>query len=246
MNVKRSRDEEGGPGPRESSSWGKAPGGAEETSGKRPEAGFFIRPEPKPKGRKAEQSQGTRAALLVVARRLLAERGYAAVSTEEIVRHAGVTRGALYHHFRDKRDLFRAVFEQVEQEVAEKVAVAALSETDPWLAQMAAVEAFLDTCLEPAVQQIVLVDAPSVLGLATWRELEALYGLGLVRAGLQLLIDAGTIDPQPVEPLAHLVFGALTEAGLLIARAEDVEAARAEVGASVQRLLEGLKVERNG
>lgn len=199
-------------------------------------------PEEKPEGRRAEQSRGTRIALLVVARELLAERGYAAVSTEEIVRRAGVTRGALYHHFRDKRDLFRAVFEQVEQEVAEKVAVAALSETDPWRQQISAVHAFLDICLEPDVQQIVLVDAPSVLGLATWREIEAVYGLGLVRAGLQAVMDAGLIEEQPVEPLAHLVFGALTEAGLMIARADDVEAARAEVGASVERVLEGLRI----
>jgi AcrR family transcriptional regulator len=191
---------------------------------------------------KQEQSRSTRSALLEAARGLFAETGYAAVSTEEIVRRAGVTRGALYHHFRDKRDLFRAVFEQVEQEVAEKIAAAALSETDPWEQQTVALRAFLDVCLEPAVQRIVLVDAPSVLGLKVWRDIEAAYGLALVRAGLQSVMDAGLIEKQPLEPLAHLLFGALTEAGLMIARAEDVEAARAEVGASVERLLEGLRV----
>ena len=194
-------------------------------------------------GLRAERSRGTRSALLAAARELLAERGYAAVPTEEIVRQAGVTRGALYHHFQDKRDLFRAVFEELEQEVAEKVAAAALAETDPWRAQIAAVDAFLDMCLEPSVQQIVLVDAPSVLGLATWREIEAIYGLALVRAGLESVMEAGIIERQPLEPLAHLVFGALTEAGLMIARAENVESARAEVGASVERLLEGLRVQ---
>jgi AcrR family transcriptional regulator len=194
------------------------------------------------KGRKAEQAEATRGALLNVARGLFAERGFADVSTEEIVQRAGVTRGALYHHFRDKRDLFRTVFETVEQEVAEKIAEAALSETDPWEQQKVALRAFLDVCLEPAVQRIVLVDAPSVLGLTDWRDIEAAYGLALVRAGLQSVMDAGLIEKQPLEPLAHLLFGALTEAGMMIARAEDVEAARAEVGESVERLLEGLRV----
>jgi AcrR family transcriptional regulator len=194
------------------------------------------------KGRKAEQSAATRSALIRVARKLFAERGYAGVSTEEIVRQAGVTRGALYHHFRDKRDLFKAVVEQVEQEVAERIAGTALGEGDPWEQQRAAIGAFLDVCLEPDVQRIVLVDAPSALGLATWREIEATYGLALVRAGLQNLIDTGLIEEQPVEPLAHLVLGALTEGGLLIARSQDRETARAEVGLSMDRLLAGLRV----
>jgi AcrR family transcriptional regulator len=193
------------------------------------------------KSRKAEQSQATRAALLEAACELFSDRGYAAVSTEEIVQSAGVTRGALYHHFRDKRDLFAAVVEQVEQDVLERVAEAALGEADPWAQQLAAVGAYLDVCLEPAVQRIVLVDAPSVLGLAAWREIEATYGLGLVRTGLQSVMDAGLIEQQPVEPLAHLVLGALTEGGLLIARAEDRKTARREVGESLDRLLNGLR-----
>jgi AcrR family transcriptional regulator len=195
------------------------------------------------KSRKAEQSEATRRGLIDVARGLFAERGYAQVSTEEIVQRAGVTRGALYHHFSGKRDLFETVFERLEQEVAEKIAAAALVDSDPWRQQQLAIGAFLDACLDRAVQRIALVDAPSVLGLQRWREIEATYGLALVRAGLQSVMDAGLIEQQPVEPLAHLVFGALTEAGLVIARAEDVGATRAEVGASVDRLLEGLRVE---
>jgi AcrR family transcriptional regulator len=196
------------------------------------------------KSRKVEQGEATRAALVGAARELFAERGYAAVPTEEIVRRAGVTRGALYHHFRDKRALFRAVVEQLEQEMVEKIAGAALSESDPWRAQQTALGAFLDVCLEPDVQRITLTDAPSVLGLETWREIEAMYGLALVRAGLQLVMEAGVIAEQPLEPLAHLILGALGEAGLVIARAEDPRAAREEVGASVERLLDGLRVAR--
>src|SRR5262245_65846481 len=117
------------------------------------------------KSRRDQHSAATRAALVRVARRLFAEYGYAGTATEDVVRRAGVTRGALYHHFRDKRDLFAAVVEQVEQDVLERVAEAALSERDAWEAQRAAIGAYLDVCLEPAVQRIVLVDAPSVLGV---------------------------------------------------------------------------------
>src|SRR4051812_25049391 len=123
-----------------------------------------------------ERSETTRSALLEAARRLFTDPGYASVSTEQIVRDAGVTRGALYHHFKDKQDLFRAVFESIEQEMAERVATAAVTETDPWRQQLLATGAFLDNCLDPAVQQIALTDAPSVLGLAAWREIEERYG----------------------------------------------------------------------
>jgi AcrR family transcriptional regulator len=190
---------------------------------------------------KAQQSEATRAKLLRVGRDLFARRGYIDVPTEEIVRRAGVTRGALYHHFRDKRDLFAAVVEQIEQEVMQKVAETALAEGDPWEQQSAAIGAYLDVCLEPAVQRIVLTDAPSVLGLAAWREIEAKYGLALVQAGLQSIMDAGYIEKQPIEPLAHLVLGALTEGGLLIGRSEDRQAARREVGDGLDRILSGLR-----
>jgi AcrR family transcriptional regulator len=193
------------------------------------------------KGRQVERSEATRAALMAAARELFTERGYAAVSTEEIVGRAGVTRGALYHHFKDKKDLFRSVVEQLEQEVLERIAGVAFQHEDPWEQQVAALNAFLDVCLEPDVQQLTLTDAPSVLGIEEWREIEATYGLALVRAGLELVMSAGLIEEQPIEPLAHLMLGALGEAGLVIARADDPKAARAEVGASVERLLNGLR-----
>jgi AcrR family transcriptional regulator len=194
------------------------------------------------KNRKAEQSEATRNALIVAARGLFSERGYASVSTEEIVQAAGVTRGALYHHFRDKQDLFAGVVERLEQEVLEQVAAAALEVQDAWEQQVTAVGAFLDCCLDPAVQRVLLVDAPSVLGLHAWREIEARYGLALVRTGLQTMVDAGLVADQPLDPLAHMLLGAMQEAGLLIAHAEDPEAARREVGDSLVRLLQGLRV----
>ena len=190
---------------------------------------------------RAQQSEATRRKLLRVGRDLFARRGYNDVPTEEIVRRAGVTRGALYHHFRDKRDLFAAVVEEVEREVMERVAQVALQETDAWEQQRAAIGAFLDVCLEPAVLRIVLTDAPSVLGLTAWREIEAKYGLALVQAGIQSVMDAGYIEKQPVEPLSHLFLGALTEGGLVIARADDRELARREVGEGLDRILQGLR-----
>jgi AcrR family transcriptional regulator len=175
------------------------------------------------------------------ARRLFAERGYAGVGTEELVRAAGVTRGALYHHFDGKADLFGAVFEQIERELAERLATEALSRKDPWEGLLAALEMFLDLCVEPEVQRIALLDAPSVLGWDAWREVEARHGLGLIRLALQNLIDEGAIEPQPVEPLAHAILGTLIEAGLYVARAEPLDAARAEMGTVLRRMLEGLR-----
>jgi AcrR family transcriptional regulator len=192
----------------------------------------------------AERSEATRSALVATARRLFAERGYAGVGTEELVRAAGVTRGALYHHFDGKAELFRAVFEQVESEIAERFATEALARPDPWEAMLVGLELFLDVCLEPEVQRIALLDAPSVLGWETWREIESRYGLGLMRLGLQNLIDAGLAERQPLDPLAHAMLGTLYEAGLYVARAEDVEAARDQMGSVLRRMLDGLRTDR--
>jgi AcrR family transcriptional regulator len=189
------------------------------------------------------RSEATRKALVDVGRKLFAKRGYADVGTEEIVRRAGVTRGALYHHFTGKEDLFRAVAEQVEEEMTRKSAEAALAHEDPWEQQRAGWEAFLDACLDPAVQRIILLDAPSVLGPKEWREIASRYGLALVQFGIQSLIDAGLIAKQPVDPLAHLVIGALSEEAVVIAQAEDTTAARAEMGAALERLMAGLRVD---
>ena len=191
--------------------------------------------------RHVARSEATRARLVDIARRLFAERGYAHVSTEEIVSAAGVTRGALYHQFKDKADLFRAVFEQVERELVERLAAEALTRDDPWEAQLAGLDAFLLACGEPEIQRIALLDAPSVLGWEAWREIEAQYGLGLIIGGLRNLIDIGLIPTQPVEPTAHAILGALIEAGLYVARADDFDAAHAEMSEVLHRMLDGLR-----
>ncbi len=175
----------------------------------------------------------TQAALLAAARPLFAERGFAAVSADEIVRAAGVTRGALHHHYGDKRGLFRAVFEQVEigimQELAELVAAGGETDVLPH-----ALSAFLDICERPEVRQIALTDAPAVLGWQTWRELEAEYGLGLLIA---LLADSPVVDEsRPAPLLAQIVLSSVVEGALLIAHAADPVATRVQVEASLTAL----------
>ncbi|MFL6243793.1 MAG: TetR/AcrR family transcriptional regulator [Acidimicrobiia bacterium] len=194
---------------------------------------------------KAEQADATRTALGAAARQLFTERGYAATSTTEIVERAGVTRGALYHHFAAKDELFRAVFEQLESEVTEHVAHQALTSDDPLEQLRRGTRAYLDACIDPAVQRVVLLDGPSVLGWETWQEIEQRYGYGLVVAGVEAAIAAGLIAAQPVEALAHVLFGALTEAGMVVARADDPGAARAEMEAAMDRLLDGLRVAKS-
>lgn len=198
-----------------------------------------------PTATKAERSRATRAALIGAARALFAERGYAGVGTEEIARGAGLTRGALYHHFADKRDLFRAVYEQLEAELTEEIAKAALSDRDPVRGLRRGAEIFLERCADPRIERISLIDAPSVLGWQEWREVGARYGLGLIEAGLAAAMEAGEIERQPVRPLAHLLLGALDEAALMIARAEDPAAARAEMLQTLQRLIDGMHPSRS-
>jgi AcrR family transcriptional regulator len=190
--------------------------------------------------RKAARSAATRAALVAAARPLFATRGYAAVGTEEIVRAAGVTRGALYHQFADKRALFRAVFEDVEREMIESVVAGAASRADPLDELRAGFLGWLDRCMDPEVQRIVLLDAPAVLGWEAWREIGEAGALGIVEATLGAAMDSGAIAVQPRRALAHVLIGALDEAALYLARASDRESARAEMDSVLTRLVERL------
>jgi len=190
----------------------------------------------------ASRSARTRAALLAAARPLFAERGYAAVGTDEIARAAGVTRGALYHQFDGKPELFAAVFEQVEAELVAEIDVAFADAfaADPMAAVRAGIDAWLEASLAPEAQRIVLIDAPAVLGWERWREIGRRYGVGLVEGAVAALVDVGAYPPQPVTPLAHLLVGALEEGALYAARAEDPRTALDETRAALRRLLEGL------
>jgi AcrR family transcriptional regulator len=189
--------------------------------------------------RQASRSASTRAKLIRAGRRLFARSGYAAVGTEEIVRRAGVTRGALYHQFADKQDLFLAVYEQVEQELTEHVAATLGEVSSPFAALRAGIRVFLDACRTPEVQRIVLTDGPAVLGWEAWREVAERNGLGLIEAVVGAAIEAGEIAELSQPALAHLLMGALDEAALLVVREPDSSEA---VAATLERLLDGLRV----
>jgi AcrR family transcriptional regulator len=192
----------------------------------------------------AERAAETRDALIAAARPLFAAHGFADVALETIVRAAGVTRGALYHHFADKTELFAAVFEQVEGEVAARMgeAIAAANETDPIEVMHLGASFWLDACSDPEVQRIVLVDAPVVLGWTRWTEIGNRYNIGLVRGLLAGAIEAGRIPPQPVEATALTLLGAMREATLYVARAHDHAQALQEAGVVMDRFIRALSV----
>src|SRR3954470_18485141 len=204
---------------------------------------MHVSPEPqKRRGRtQRERTESTREALIAAARKLFTKRGYEQVGTEEIVRAAGVTRGALYHHYGDKASLLEAVYNRIEAESTERVARIVLGSDlhSPLEAMKAGIEAFLQECEKPELRQIALHDAPALLGWERWRQIGAANGLGLIEASLAAAIEAGEIRPLPVKPTAHLLMGALDEAAMLLARDERPEA-RLEVTEVLVALLDSL------
>jgi len=195
--------------------------------------------------KKEEQSEATRIALIGAAKKLFAARGYGGVSMEEVVRNAGVTRGALYHHYSGKKDLFQAVYETVEREVTEAIATDALQGHSPWEMSQIGWRSFLDRCRDDSVSRIVLLDAPSVLGVEAFRAVADQYGGALVRANIQALIEAGELEQQPVEPLARILTGALIEGAISIAQSNEPETTRDQMSAAIERLMEGMRVSRS-
>ncbi len=180
--------------------------------------------------------------LIRVARELFADPGYSATSIEDITKKAGVTKGALYHHFRNKRDLFQAVFEELEKELVEKVIMAAAGAGDDLLEGLRlGVRAFLEASLDPAVARIVLIDGPSVLGWETWKEIDERYGYAITAGSLQGAMDAGLLIKRPVEPLARLFLAALSEAALQIARARDTERTMQEMTDAVWSIVDSMR-----
>jgi AcrR family transcriptional regulator len=192
----------------------------------------------------ARNSRGgddTRLALLAAARQFFGEKGYAATVTEEVVAAAGVTKGALYHHFTGKVDLFQEVFEQVKREISDHVAEVFMG-PDAWTSLVDGCRRMLDAQLDPSVRRIVLHDARAVLAWDTVRRIETQYGAVGLRGALRKSMVAGVVERQPLRPLSLMLSGALGESCLYVADAEDPVAARAEVDALLLRLLEGLRV----
>ncbi|GAA4537286.1 TetR/AcrR family transcriptional regulator [Mycobacterium paraffinicum] len=189
-----------------------------------------------------ERSAATRDALIAAARKLWGLRGYAEVGTPEIAAVAGVTRGAMYHQFTDKATLFREVVEAVEQDVMARMGtlVADSGATTPADAIRAAVDAWLEVSGDPEVRQLMLLDAPSVLGWAGFRDVAQRYSLGMTEQLITEAIRAGQLARQPVRPLAHVLIGALDEAAMLIATAEDPKRTRRETRQVLHRLIDGM------
>ena len=196
-----------------------------------------------PQPRRAEHASDTRAALVTAARRLFAAQGFDNTGTEQIVADARVTRGALYHHFRDKADLFRAVMAEAAGAVAQRLIDEQLaSEAASPLAEIQnGISAFLDVCVGGDFQRIVLVDGPRVLGSDAWDELVDRYGRGILEEWLDRCVQAGDLQPIPVRALARLLIAMLTEASLAIARSETPSGTRAEFGVVLDRMLAGLR-----
>jgi len=191
--------------------------------------------------RQTARSADTTRALLISARALFGNRGYAAVSMNDIVAQAGVTKGAVYHHFRDKRALLRAVVAELEAEIADEIRTVIADIDDPVDQLQAGCQVFLDGCLDPIARRIVLLDAPAVLGWQEAREIDMANGLGIVVALLERGMTAGSIQRQPVRSLAHLFIGAAIEAGMLIAHAKDPRAERGLVATPLLAWLESLR-----
>jgi AcrR family transcriptional regulator len=195
---------------------------------------------PAREGRRA-QGTATRASLIEAGRSLFGQHGYADTSVDDVAALAAVTKGALYHHFQGKDELFAAVYEQVQHQVSDQV-VAEFLEPDPWEALIVGANLWIDAHLDPAVRRIALRDARAVLGWDAVREVEARFGAVPLRGVLRRAIRQGIIDPQPLRPLALMLMGALSEACLYVADSDDPTAARAEVSDLVVRLLTGLRV----
>lgn len=193
--------------------------------------------------KKQLQSDSTRRKLIAVARRLFATRGYAGTSIIEITAKAKVTRGALYHHFADKRALFRALHERMEADLMERIGaqLAEFQGDDPADALRAGLRSYLDACADPSFARITLVDAPAVLGWDEWRRIDEQYALKLTEAGLEGAMESGALKRQPVRPLAQLMMAAMGEAGLRVANSDDPERTRREIEPPLLAWIDGLR-----
>jgi AcrR family transcriptional regulator len=191
-------------------------------------------------GKRAAQGRATRGQLIEVATRLFAEHGYEGTSIEAVLSAAGVSRGALYHHFPGKEALFEAVVVAVSDQVTVDLAAAVSGRTDPVDVMRTAALAWIGLAADPVIQRVVLVDAPSVLGWERWRDMDGGRTLGTLRAMLQAVSDSGRLPSELVSPFSHMILAALDEIVLVVARADDPAAAVAEGRMAVEALLDRL------
>ncbi|MGM1058585.1 TetR/AcrR family transcriptional regulator [Saccharothrix sp. Mg75] len=187
------------------------------------------------------QAEATRELLIAIARERFVEQGFAATAIDDIVQRAGIAKGALYHHFKGKDALFKAVYDVVLDETAETVLAAAMAEHDPWAAVRAGLSAFLDACLQPAFRRVVIIDSVAVLAANSWEGGMEGVELPMLRTVLSALVDTGTLPDVALDPLAHVALGGLYGSALYIARAADPQAARAEADTVLDVVLRGVR-----
>jgi AcrR family transcriptional regulator len=187
-----------------------------------------------------ERGKNTRARLIAAGRELFGKQGYDATSTAAILEKAGIARGALYHHFASKEELFDAVLQAAVAEMAGDVTRAAREAKDPVEALRVACRAWLELALDPALQRISLIDAPAVVGWSRWRELDEQHSLGALRANLRAIAEEGRIPAERVDFFAHMIIASVTEAALVIVRADDQRAAHEQAAAAVDAMIDGL------
>jgi AcrR family transcriptional regulator len=190
---------------------------------------------------RSAKGQATRHHIVTTATKLFAKGGYEAVSIEFVLEKSRVSRGALYHHFDGKAALFEAILEAMEEKIAQKIREASRGIADPVEAMRAGCGAWIELSRSPAIRQIVLIDAPAVLGWAKWREIDARFGFGLLQASLKAAASLGRIDRAKVPMLAHVLLAALMEVVLVIARAadpaEEMRLAKLVIGELIDKLV---------
>jgi AcrR family transcriptional regulator len=189
---------------------------------------------------RVEQGQATRAALIDVATELFATNGYEATAIPAVLDAAGVSRGALYHHFESKEALFEAVLQSVEAEATLKVTRAARGATDPLDGLRRGCAAYLAMCRDPVVRRISLIDAPAVVGWERWREIDEQHSFGLIKAAIAAIAADGRVKPELIDVMAHMVLAALLEVALLVARADEGRLAIRRGQEAVDELLTAL------
>ena len=192
--------------------------------------------------KQAERRAATTEAILKAGRRLFGERGFAATTIDDIAEAARVAKGAVYHHFATKEAVFEAVFDQVSLDLVQEVDRAARTEKDVLAAMVAGTQHYFAACAKGPTGQIILPDGPAVLGWERWREIDAQHFGGKIPLALTAAMDAGLIARQPVEPLARLLLGAVTEAAVACAGRSDVLKAGGEYSRAFKLLLEALRL----
>jgi AcrR family transcriptional regulator len=190
----------------------------------------------------AERREKTRTAIVKAARRIFGDRGFGAGTIDDIAASARVAKGAVYHHFSTKEALFEAVFELVSLELVSELDRISRAEKDPLAAMAAGTQAYFAACSRGATGQIILRDGPAVLGWERWREIDAKHFGGKFPRALAAAMDAGVIARQPIEPLARLLLGAVTEAAVAVSGGPDIGRSGADYARAFRSLLDALRV----